>query len=87
MANQDLIYSILPRPPAVPGSSGVAGEIRQVRQVTGLDKKSRIEASREDPERRQQQTPPHTATVAPAAPVETEGEVPPDPPHQIDLFV
>ncbi|MBZ6067471.1 hypothetical protein ACKC5O_11950 [Aeromonas schubertii] len=82
MANQDLIFSILPRAPATPGSEPISREVRAV------GKKPRVAESTADPKERRKEQPPAGKPVKRVVnEVEEEASPPDDPPHQIDLFV
>lgn len=78
MANQDLIYSILPRAPATPGSDTVPRDVRAIAKKPRIDPSSADRREQGKQQGKPQARPPHPPT---------EGEVPEDPPHQIDLFV
>lgn len=78
MANQDLIYSILPRAPAAPGSDTVPRDVRAIAKKPHIDPSSPDRREQSKQQAKPQARPPHQPT---------EGEVPEDPPHQIDLFV
>ncbi|MEW7864102.1 hypothetical protein [Aeromonas diversa] len=82
MANQDLIFSILPRAPATPGSEPISREVR------AIGKKPRVSESTADPKDRRNE---HHSSGKPVKQEEVQDQepesFPDDPPHQIDLFV
>lgn len=81
MPSQDLLFPILPRAPAAPGSEEIKREVNQISKKHQLRKTS---TDNSDSQQRQQ------AYTTPAKRDQTkpeEDDYKPDPDHQIDLFV
>lgn len=79
MPSQDLLFPILPRAPAAPGSEEIKREVNQISKKHQLRKTG---TDNSDSQQRQQ------AYSTPAKRDQTEaGDHKPDPEHQIDLFV
>lgn len=81
MPSQDLLFPILPRAPAAPGSEEIKREVNQISKKHQLRKTS---TDNRDSQSRQQAYLP--AKVDQPDTVEEEDRKP-DPEHQIDLFV
>ncbi|USP07934.1 hypothetical protein L1S45_12035 [Aeromonas dhakensis] len=80
MPSQDLLFPILPRAPATPGSEEIKREVTQISQKHQLRKTG---TDNSDSQQRQQPYP----SAKHDQPMSEEDDHKPDPEHQIDLFV
>ncbi|MFM5687792.1 hypothetical protein ACET70_23680 [Aeromonas caviae] len=80
MPSQDLLFPILPRAPAAPGSEEIKREVNQI------SKKHQLRKTGTDNSDSQQRQQAYNPTKRDQTKVE-EDDHKPDPDHQIDLFV
>ena len=81
MPSQDLLFPILPRAPAAPGSEEIKREVNQISKKHQLRKTS---TDNSDSQQRQQA---YSTPAKRDQPKAEEADHKPDPEHQIDLFV
>ncbi|TYD40394.1 hypothetical protein [Aeromonas veronii] len=93
MPSQDLLFPILPRAPAAPGSEEIKREVNQIskkhqlRKTSTDNSDSQLRKTSTDNSDSQQRQQAYNTPAKRDQPKAEEGDHKPDPDHQIDLFV